>query len=771
MKKRVFAAMLALCMALSVLPTAALAAGEGEGATAVKLETPECSWAYKNYSRVYGDRDYWYIDTPTDENTTYSLKVYKKGDTDELIKEFEGNGRQLHALYSDNITGEYFVSLAEKSEDGDRYYCTLTALGDGVNTLDSDPAVSEVKTYKYAPAPKSARWVNGKETLDYNNGEGYYELYNWDMAYDNVKESEGEYYTIVYRKGDGEGEDEIFDSTRVSHDILDKSKELCVDWFRSHLNDTYKEFTSGTYYYTVSVDGDEEQGILDSKPTKSPDKVHVQPTAKLDIPTNLRWDGATARFDNVKGEHEGFNVDVRWSNNAGFVSGEMRHVFTGRSPRNELDITDDLDRYGEGYYRFRVATVTADPEKIINSDWSEWSPVYKTTGAETENDIKEIVDNLPANPTKDDISNAIQQVTELDRDALKAAMLTDYDNDRANGQLKAIEEKSGIIVDAEAKEGVELDTSKVSLVGAALNAAEDAEKVTFTVSKPERDAVISGAYKNTVQFDFKLNGGKAPEGQLDVPIKITMPVPQGINHNKLRILHFGADGRLSETISPHIYYADGTWMASFVVDHFSTFAFAEEAETEKPDTPGGGSGSSRPSISGNTQEKSTETKPTATFSDVEAGSWYESAVAFAVDKGLFKGVDENHFAPDTTTNRAMIMTVLARLDGQKADTYDEAVQWAISKGVSDGSDINAVITREQFATMLYRYAGQPQTKGQLTGFADIDDVSAWASHAMTWAVENGIVKGNEKSELSPLSGATRAEAAAIMQRYIELIEK
>lgn len=183
---------------------------------------------------------------------------------------------------------------------------------------------------------------------------------------------------------------------------------------------------------------------------------------------------------------------------------------------------------------------------------------------------------------------------------------------------------------------------------------------------------------------------------------------------------------------------------------------------------GGGSVTPKPE---DKKPEETVKKASEIFVDVEAGSWYEEDVTFAVEKGLFKGVDETHFAPAVATTRAMIMTVLARLDGSRADTYDEAVKWAVDNGVSDGSDINAVITREQFVTMLYRYAEQPEASGELTGFTDMTEVSDWAWVAMSWAVDNGIIKGNEQSQLSPKAAATRAEAAAIMQRYITLIEK
>ncbi len=859
MKKRFLSLALALVMLFSLAPVS-------RAAEPTKLPTPTgLEWKYNSMNSVTGRRDFWYAYFDYGwcySENDYLLKVYKKTETEDiLLKTLQVNYQEITPL---NGKGKaFFADLTENViEDGDTIYFTVTLLGDGVNTLDSDPAVSPEKTFHFAPTPSNPRWSDGNEELpyEYSDGrKGTRKLYNWDMVWDNCYDSNGRYIMNVYRKG--QDTDEAFTSLGKQISVTNISPKLYDHYFRGEISTLFdgesKEFISGQYYYILRTKGDEDKEILNSKGVKSSLKTHVQPEAKLETPTNLRWENTTACCDDVDGKDK-FDFNFQWSAAENFSDPLM---CGGLAPTKPNCIPDHVfNNHGEGYYRFRVHAVTSDPEVIANSDLSDWSPVYKTTGAEVTNDLKGIVDNLPENPTKADINNAIQQVTELDRDTLKAAMLTDHEDKNANGQLKTLEEKSGVIVDAKAKEGVSLDTSKVSLVGAALNAAEDAEKVTFTVSKPEQEAVIPGAYKNTVQFDFKLDGGKAPEGQLDVPIKITMPVPDGISPSQLHILHYYADGRLSEIVFPYTYQENGVWFASFVVDHFSTFAFAEASAATIGDksydtlaeaveaaksgdtivlqkdydgekitvsgksltincgkfsldaskieagnnvtkkvtgtsgvdqiitltysagstgggsTGGGGGGGSigGGSVAPKPEDKRPEEtvkKASEIFVDVEAGSWYEEAVTFAVEKGLFKGVDETHFAPAMTTTRAMIMTVLARLDGHKADTYDEAVKWAVDSGVSDGSDINAVITREQFVTMLYRYAEQPEASGELTGFTDMTEVSDWAWVAMSWAVDNGIIKGNEQSELSSKAAATRAEAAAIMQRYITLIEK
>ncbi len=160
------------------------------------------------------------------------------------------------------------------------------------------------------------------------------------------------------------------------------------------------------------------------------------------------------------------------------------------------------------------------------------------------------------------------------------------------------------------------------------------------------------------------------------------------------------------------------------------------------------------------------------FSDVAKGSWYEEAVAFAVERGLFQGVGESTFAPNGEMTRAMLMTVLARLDGQDttggSTWYEKAMAWAVEAGISDGTDPEGNISREQLVTMLYRYAGSPAADAAtgMAGFVDAQDISAWAQTAMRWAVKAGIIQGKNGGRLDPKGPATRAEVATVFQRFL-----
>jgi hypothetical protein len=114
------------------------------------------------------------------------------------------------------------------------------------------------------------------------------------------------------------------------------------------------------------------------------------------------------------------------------------------------------------------------------------------------------------------------------------------------------------------------------------------------------------------------------------------------------------------------------------------------------------------------------------------------------------------------------------MDGVDTSTgstwYEKGMAWAVEKEISDGTNGTASVTREQLVTMLYRYAGSPDATGSLAGFADASSVSAYAKDAMTWAVANGIVTGSN-GNLDPQGNASRAQVAAILQRYCALLVK
>jgi hypothetical protein len=161
------------------------------------------------------------------------------------------------------------------------------------------------------------------------------------------------------------------------------------------------------------------------------------------------------------------------------------------------------------------------------------------------------------------------------------------------------------------------------------------------------------------------------------------------------------------------------------------------------------------------------------FQDVR-GHWAKNAIDFVTARELFTGKTSEVFAPDGTMSRTMLTTVLARLDGvdtSGGSAYQKGLSWAVSKGISDGRNPDSQITREQFVTMLYRCAGSPAVMGQDPHFSDAEQISAYARNPICWAVENGILSGYEDGSAAPKGKTTRAQAAAILARYVEFLNQ
>lgn len=160
------------------------------------------------------------------------------------------------------------------------------------------------------------------------------------------------------------------------------------------------------------------------------------------------------------------------------------------------------------------------------------------------------------------------------------------------------------------------------------------------------------------------------------------------------------------------------------------------------------------------------------FKDVPQNSWFASAVQYVTSNSLMNGTSTTAFSPSATMSRGMLMTVLARYAGESTEGgtvwYEKGMNWAKNKGISDGSAPNRNITREQLAAMLYRYAGEPDGAADLSAYTDAGSVSAYAKKAVQWCVKNGILTGKTSSTLAPKATATRAECAAMLQRFASL---
>ena len=181
------------------------------------------------------------------------------------------------------------------------------------------------------------------------------------------------------------------------------------------------------------------------------------------------------------------------------------------------------------------------------------------------------------------------------------------------------------------------------------------------------------------------------------------------------------------------------------------------------------------------------------YTDVPADSWYADAVKYCYDNGLMDGIGGDEFAPEAVTTRAMVVTVLYRIEGEPnasgnggfADVpsgqwYTEAVAWAKAHGIVNGYSATEfapddTMTREQMAAVMFRYAEYKgvasDTSADLSGYTDAGKVSTWAEEAMEWANAEKIITGTSTTTLAPSGSSTRAQLATVLMRYCENVVK
>ncbi len=182
-----------------------------------------------------------------------------------------------------------------------------------------------------------------------------------------------------------------------------------------------------------------------------------------------------------------------------------------------------------------------------------------------------------------------------------------------------------------------------------------------------------------------------------------------------------------------------------------------------------------------------EEEPAMPFVDVNEGDWFYDVVLYAYENGLMTGTSADTFAPNTATTRGMIVSMLARLEGVTSaedagfadvaanDWYATAVNWAASVGVVNGYEDNtfrpnAPITREQMAAILYNYADYKgydvSARADLSDYADAASISSWAEDVLSWANAEGLINGMTATTIDPQGATTRAQTAAMFERFL-----
>lgn len=259
---------------------------------------------------------------------------------------------------------------------------------------------------------------------------------------------------------------------------------------------------------------------------------------------------------------------------------------------------------------------------------------------------------------------------------------------------------------------------------------------------------------------------------------------------------FSLDGELTDTGCRDTKLSENCTVVWFYTDDYGKEDGSTVSSSSSSSSSSKGNGSSiAPAIIQNTTKPETpkteetkqedDTTPTFTFTDVSEDSWYYDAVNFANTKKLMKGTEKG-FEPELPLSRAMLVTILYRLDGAvvsatpsfsdvgEGSWYEDSVFWAkennIVNGISETEFApDAPITREQFATILYRYIQfkgyELKEKGNLSEFEDSEDISDWAYDALSHINAGNLISGVSKTKMSPKGTATRAQAATILMRF------
>lgn len=400
-----------------------------------------------------------------------------------------------------------------------------------------------------------------------------------------------------------------------------------------------------------------------------------------------------------------------------------------------------------------------DIPSIINGsnekpeDCSKITPdIIVNNGKATASVEKEEVDKILEYAKENDITNiTIDAVTDEDITAsivkIPGASISDI---AKKGLSLIIETASGTF---------EIDNNAIEVIASKGNGSVEMsfEKIdSDKLSQKNKDLV-----ENHPIFDLSISvGGSSVTdfGKEEITVKLPYTSVADENENNLTVYYLDDEGNAIEMSGA--YYDKSSNYMIFKTNHFSVFAIVCEDKIN--------------------------------FTDVKEGAWYYDTVQYVVNNGLFSGTSDTTFSPDSAMTRAMLVTVLYRLEGKpevlneniftdvKAGAwYENAVKWASKNGITSGYGegifgTNDAITREQLTTILYNYAkykGYDIDKtADISNYIDADNISSWAKNSFTWACGSELVNGITNTTLEPKSSATRAQVATILMRFCNLIK-
>lgn len=387
--------------------------------------------------------------------------------------------------------------------------------------------------------------------------------------------------------------------------------------------------------------------------------------------------------------------------------------------------------------------------------------------------------------TEADVTAAVNELASMPETALTQAVVGNTAKANAYEDLDAkAKEIKGItvnVVSSSAPDFIKDKASRIEVVGAALNASDTTVTLTFgKVSNSALTLPSGGSWDTSSAVKFSATPTNvASSSNLKTPIVITLPRPENMIAKNIVVLHY-----TSQTAFERIYPKVTSTTVTFAVTGFSNFAIVEDTSIDNNDhngskNPGSSStgGSSRPTngggsisgVTGITVIPNTPGTSSGIFTDVPSSHTFATQITWARDNNVMGGYSDGSFRPNANTNRQQLWMVLGRLAGSNPADMAAARTWAINAGISDGTNAQGAMSRQQLVTMLYRFA---QSQGKtLTGSADLSSypdsgaVASYAQEALAWAVGNGIVTGTSDGKLNPEGTASRAHFAVFLYRF------
>ncbi|MDR2132606.1 MAG: S8 family serine peptidase [Clostridiales Family XIII bacterium] len=328
--------------------------------------------------------------------------------------------------------------------------------------------------------------------------------------------------------------------------------------------------------------------------------------------------------------------------------------------------------------------------------------------------------------------------------------------------VKAVAAAKNLVLTAQSElSTITFDTATVNGVAAAASTGDTIRITSEKIEKTEtEDARLLEKAGDSTVIELTVFVGDKPVKSFAGSVTVSLPYSPKTSlkeedRDLITVYFLGDDGGIQEVKSAR--YDARTRTVTFTAEHFSKFFVSEWISP---------------------------------FADIEKGDWFYKNARFAYTNGLIGGVSENEFAPLSNLTRAMFVTMLYRSEGSPAAVrseafsdvetgqwYADAVAWASANGIALGYGdgrfgTDDPVTREQLAAMLHKLAllkdpGLAKA-AELAGYDDADELSPWAAEAAAWANAKGILTGRDARTLAPQGTATRAETAALLQRYIEL---